>query len=214
MDFTRKQQNEWKDAQPKPEEGNGRGRARGRGRGPGRGRGRGRGRGSGRGSGKGRGGKILKRPSAAAGKQDAKKKAPQKNAGKKAKAKPKKLKAEEEHAAGKKPEKRSKAPEDAEAIEAKARRSTSTFARRYCPKSGPNREKWLGLRDVWQSHLAPKISHPSKYEDFLGIHQSILKPESLYGSSKSTPPQNAHLHNNPTIIVAGSLLEVLQLAVC
>ena len=41
----------------------------------------------------------------------------------------------------------------------------STFAPRYIPAAGRNREKWLGLRDAYDNFIGPKLASPSKYED-------------------------------------------------
>ena len=43
----------------------------------------------------------------------------------------------------------------------------STFARRYCPKAGRNRAKWLGLREVYEGQIAQQLPSPSKYEELL-----------------------------------------------
>ena len=41
-----------------------------------------------------------------------------------------------------------------------------TFARRYCPAEGrQGREKWLALKEVFESELAPEFRFPGKYED-------------------------------------------------
>ena len=41
-----------------------------------------------------------------------------------------------------------------------------TFAKRsYPPKEGPGREKWVALREVFESQLAQKFRFPTKYED-------------------------------------------------
>ena len=48
-----------------------------------------------------------------------------------------------------------------------------TFAKRSCPASeGPTREKWLGLKEVFESQLAPKFRFPTKYEDCCRAHLS------------------------------------------
>ncbi|CAE7261290.1 unnamed protein product [Symbiodinium sp. CCMP2592] len=43
---------------------------------------------------------------------------------------------------------------------------TKTFAKRSCPpKPGPGLEKWVALKEVFESQLAPKFRFPTKYED-------------------------------------------------
>ena len=43
----------------------------------------------------------------------------------------------------------------------------TTFARRYCPKSGRNRYKWFGLRDAYEEQVAHQLDCPSKHEDYV-----------------------------------------------
>ena len=44
-------------------------------------------------------------------------------------------------------------------------KAKTTFARRYCPKSGRNHYKWLGLRDAYCEQVAQHFDYPSKHED-------------------------------------------------
>ena len=43
--------------------------------------------------------------------------------------------------------------------------TSKTFARRYCPKGGPNKEKWIGLRDAYHAAVSNQIVSPSKMEE-------------------------------------------------
>ena len=43
----------------------------------------------------------------------------------------------------------------------------TTFARRYCPKSGRNRYKWFGLRDAYEEQVAHQLDCPSKHVDYV-----------------------------------------------
>ena len=59
----------------------------------------------------------------------------------------------------------------------------TTFARRYCPKSGPNFYKWHGLRDVYENHVAAQLSRPSMHEEtesvlfFVATETLSLEPQ-------------------------------------
>eukprot|EP00439_Symbiodinium_sp_Y106_P035136 s3559_g4.t1 len=41
--------------------------------------------------------------------------------------------------------------------------TSKTFARRYCPKGGPNKEKWIGLRDAYHAAVSNQIDHFFKF---------------------------------------------------
>ena len=181
------QQKDWQEAQPC--EGPA-GRGRGRGRGKGRGRARGRGRGDQVLKRPSAAGAVLKRPAAAPGRRSKKNSAEEAASHKKGNKRPPK---EQTTTSEKKPRKSCKAKNNEEAAAAQTTRAKTqpaqekaeseqatedpkkTFARRYCPSSGPNRDKWLGLREVWEQHVAPQINTPSKYEDFLGPYEIIYK---------------------------------------
>ena len=61
--------------------------------------------------------------------------------------------------------KRRRSEENAGTEDANQGDEKNTFARRYLPKKGTNREKWIGLQDAYANHIAPKLTSPSKYED-------------------------------------------------
>ena len=41
----------------------------------------------------------------------------------------------------------------------------TTFARRYCPRTEHGSAKWSGLRKTYDSHIAPRLQRPSKFEE-------------------------------------------------
>jgi len=61
---------------------------------------------------------------------------------------------------------------------------SKTFARRYCPKGGPNKEKWTGLRAAYYAAVSSCIVSPSKMEDhFFKFFTAWYPKETLTGAT-------------------------------